>query len=135
MLLNIAFDFVLGLIPLLGDLVDAVYRANTRNAMLLEDHLREKGAKTLRQTGQPVPTVDPSNPVEFDRQEEALASAPHSQPEAIAAAPNETTPTAPAPAQAKEGRGWRSKSRPQDVEMGEVGNSSRAPSKSKRTVR
>lgn len=36
--MNIVLDFVVGLIPFLGDLADAVYRCNTRNVILIEKH-------------------------------------------------------------------------------------------------
>ncbi len=36
MMWNIMFDFGIGLIPLVGDIADAFYRANTRNAWLLD---------------------------------------------------------------------------------------------------
>ncbi|KAK5988798.1 hypothetical protein PT974_10289 [Cladobotryum mycophilum] len=67
MLINIVVDFFIGLVPFLGDLADAVFRANTRNATLLEQHLREKGKKELRKSGLPVPAVDPSSAEEYDR--------------------------------------------------------------------
>jgi hypothetical protein len=67
MYLNLVADFGIGLVPFVGDLADAVFRANTRNAALLESHLREKGKKNLRQSGLPMPAVDPSDPDEFDR--------------------------------------------------------------------
>ena len=35
-------DFGIGLIPFVGDLADAFYRANTRNAWLLDAYLSEK---------------------------------------------------------------------------------------------
>jgi hypothetical protein len=37
MFLNLAFDALLGAIPLLGDVADIFYRAHTRNLMLLQD--------------------------------------------------------------------------------------------------
>ncbi|UKZ68991.1 uncharacterized protein TrAtP1_010010 [Trichoderma atroviride] len=67
MLINIVLDFAVGLVPFLGDLVDAVFRANTRNAALLEEHLRQKGKTELRKSGLPVPAVDPSSAQEYDR--------------------------------------------------------------------
>lgn len=67
MLINIILDFLVGLVPFLGDLADAVFRANTRNAALLEEHLRQKGKKELRKSGMPVPAVDPSSAEEYDR--------------------------------------------------------------------
>lgn len=48
MLINIVIDFLIGLVPLAGDLADAVYKCNSRNAVLLERHLRDKGAKALK---------------------------------------------------------------------------------------
>jgi hypothetical protein len=42
MYFNIILDFGLGLVPFIGDLADAVYRANTRNCWLLEVYLTEK---------------------------------------------------------------------------------------------
>ncbi|CCX08249.1 hypothetical protein FPQ18DRAFT_278813 [Pyronema domesticum] len=59
MLFNIALDFVVGLIPIIGDLADIAYKANTRNALLLEDHLRARGRRNLRKSGLP-PQPDPS---------------------------------------------------------------------------
>jgi len=68
MMFNIVLDFGIGLIPFLGDIADAVFRANTRNAVVLEKFLREKGEKALKAQGQPLPQIDPSDPDEFDRQ-------------------------------------------------------------------
>jgi len=59
MLFNVVFDFVIGLVPLIGDLADVAYRANTRNAIVLEDYLRRRGQEALRRSGQPQPP-DPS---------------------------------------------------------------------------
>ncbi|KAI1492139.1 hypothetical protein F5X96DRAFT_627947 [Biscogniauxia mediterranea] len=67
MLIWVVMDFLGGLIPIVGDIADAAILANTRNAMLLEDHLREKGKKNLRQSGLPIPNIDPSDAAEFDR--------------------------------------------------------------------
>jgi Domain of unknown function (DUF4112) len=41
MLLNIIIDGMVGSIPILGDLFDTTWKANTRNVNLLEAHLRE----------------------------------------------------------------------------------------------
>lgn len=40
MALNIMIDGVIGAVPILGDLFDTVWKANTRNVNLLEAHLR-----------------------------------------------------------------------------------------------
>lgn len=42
MMFNVVLDFGLGLVPFLGDIADAVFRANTRNAWLLEMYLTKK---------------------------------------------------------------------------------------------
>lgn len=42
-LLNIIVDFLLGLVPIVGDFVEVMYKANSRNALVLEKHLKEKG--------------------------------------------------------------------------------------------
>lgn len=66
MLFNVILDFFLGLVPLLGDIADMAYKANTRNAILLEDHLRQRGAENLRRQGQ-TNVPDPSlGPVEVE---------------------------------------------------------------------
>ncbi|KAM3087306.1 hypothetical protein ACMFMG_001406 [Clarireedia jacksonii] len=72
MVFNIVLDFMVGLVPFVGDLVDAVFRANTRNALELERHLRDKGAKILKAQGQRPPSVDPTDPDEFDKYERQL---------------------------------------------------------------
>lgn len=46
MLLNLAVDLVIGLVPAIGDIFDFMYHANTRNARMLEE--RSPGASTPR---------------------------------------------------------------------------------------
>lgn len=41
MLGNVTVDFVVGLVPIVGDAFDLVYRANDRNANLLRDHIEQ----------------------------------------------------------------------------------------------
>lgn len=41
-LTNIAIDFVLGLVPIVGDIVGICYKANSRNVLVLENHLDKK---------------------------------------------------------------------------------------------
>jgi len=67
MMFNIILDFAVGLVPFIGDLADALFRANTRNAVVLEKYLRQKGAKTLKQQGR-TPSYDGTDPEQFDRQ-------------------------------------------------------------------
>ncbi|KAF3769049.1 hypothetical protein M406DRAFT_287106 [Cryphonectria parasitica EP155] len=51
MLLNIAMDFGIGLVPFLGDVADAWFKANTRNAWLLEEYLIKKAEAERRGGG------------------------------------------------------------------------------------
>lgn len=44
----IVIDFLIGLVPFIGDLADAAFRANTMNVSILENHLIEKhGPKSM----------------------------------------------------------------------------------------
>jgi hypothetical protein len=50
MIANVGFDFIIGLVPLLGDLGDFAWKANRRNARMLHAHLlarRGKGAAPI----------------------------------------------------------------------------------------
>ncbi|KAH0564949.1 hypothetical protein GP486_001657 [Trichoglossum hirsutum] len=49
MYLNIVFDLAIGLVPFLGDIADAMYKCNSRNAILLEKLLRKRGLLALEQ--------------------------------------------------------------------------------------
>ena len=42
MLANVGIDAALGAIPVIGDLFDFVWKANTRNLAILEEHLAER---------------------------------------------------------------------------------------------
>ena len=48
MLFNNAVSVGLGLIPLIGDIFIAAYKANSRNAALLEEYLRIRGDEFLK---------------------------------------------------------------------------------------
>lgn len=48
MLMNNAVSVAVGFVPLVGDVVLAVYKANSRNAALLEEFLRIRGEEYLR---------------------------------------------------------------------------------------
>ena len=41
---NAAFDYVLGLVPIVGSAADFFYRANTKNLRILKEHLARQGA-------------------------------------------------------------------------------------------
>ncbi|KAE8350569.1 PH domain protein [Aspergillus coremiiformis] len=77
MLINVLIDFAIGLVPFVGDIADAIYKCNTRNAVILEKHLREKGAKALsKQRRRQDTDTDPSLPDEFDRYDQTLVDGP-----------------------------------------------------------
>ncbi|PWW79457.1 hypothetical protein C7212DRAFT_341741 [Tuber magnatum] len=80
MMLNLIIDFVIGLVPFLGDIVDIGFKANTRNAIILENFLRERGAENIRRQGLPQ-QPDPSLGDSYDRDErEAITQQPGAQP-------------------------------------------------------
>ncbi|ODQ81520.1 hypothetical protein BABINDRAFT_179231 [Babjeviella inositovora NRRL Y-12698] len=58
MIANVAFDFGMGLIPIVGDLVNIAYKCNSRNYVLLEKHLvhkyKKRGADTEGATGREI---------------------------------------------------------------------------------
>jgi len=140
MMFNILIDFVVGLVTFLGDVADAAFRANTRNAAILESYLREKGKKTLRQSGLPVPDIDPSDPHEWDRMQEQgtpeQVSSPPSRNETMTASgngngndPSNHSIAAPTPAPLRENKSsglgslfGSGRSRPADLEMARVDN-------------
>lgn len=138
MLMNVGFDFVIGLIPFAGDVLDAMYRANTRNAVLLEEHLREKGKANLKKAGQPIPTIDPSEADFFDNHrdpEPDRVTEPPSRQASMTTRPerNGTHRSDPSPPEAartrKESRGWfgwGGRSRADDLETGNAGTPSRS---------
>lgn len=48
MLGNIGVDFLVGAVPIVGDAFDVVWKANRKNARLLERHVHMKAAKQAR---------------------------------------------------------------------------------------
>ncbi|KAL0636897.1 hypothetical protein Q9L58_004119 [Maublancomyces gigas] len=107
MILNVAFDFVIGLVPFLGDILDIAFKANTRNAIVLESYLRERGAENIRRQGLP-PQQDPSLGAVFDEQQQQQQQVVTEQP--IAQPPPSYGGVGAG------GRGWFSARRVDDVE-------------------
>jgi len=144
MVLNVILDFAVGLVPLIGDVADAAFRANTRNAALLEKYLREKGKKNLRASGVPEPVEDPSDPAVFDRAsgdeppppQYTAQQPPREEPMLMSSSRTQTgrsdrqTPAQPAQARMRDdepsrrgpGSFFSGRSRPDDIEMGRVGS-------------
>lgn len=52
MLLNNAISAGVGFVPIVGDIILAMYKANSRNAALLEEYLRVRGEEFLRPEGE-----------------------------------------------------------------------------------
>lgn len=48
MIAHAGVDYLIGLVPLVGDVGDAFYKANTRNVRLLKRHLEDKRASRAR---------------------------------------------------------------------------------------
>jgi hypothetical protein len=51
MYFNVFLDFIIGFVPILGDIGDAMFHANTRNAIILERYLRANKGRTERTEG------------------------------------------------------------------------------------
>ncbi|OCT45005.1 PH domain protein [Cladophialophora carrionii] len=80
MQMNVMIDFLVGLIPFVGDLADAAYKCNTKNVVLLESELRARGQKRIKGTPQ-ANVADPSLPDEWDYQnDEAVLNAQNGPP-------------------------------------------------------
>lgn len=72
---NIILDFLIGLVPLVGDLADGFFRANIRNAVLLEKYLCDHEARRLREgleTGSVPESRDPGQYYEPRRESDWL---------------------------------------------------------------
>lgn len=115
MMLNVVVDFLIGLVPFLGDIADALFKCNTRNAILLEKHLREKGARALAKGDKQQRRVaDPSAAEEFDRYEDGLLTDSSNRREQNASGARTNTrvtePARPEPARTKKenrsSKGW-----------------------------
>ncbi|KAI9319901.1 hypothetical protein BX666DRAFT_1344182 [Dichotomocladium elegans] len=58
MIYNISVDFVLGIIPVAGIVLTALYRANTKNARMLRRYLYERARLNQQATEAHVPNTD-----------------------------------------------------------------------------
>jgi len=131
MWINVVLDFVVGLVPFIGDLGDAAFKANTRNLRLLEKALdRAYKPKAQRETEDRLPKNERPQPAtvyedfsdeEYDRRGTPPAYEEHAGVRAPAPArvPTETRGGVPADTR---GKGWLSsgsrKERQPDIEMG-----------------
>lgn len=51
MMFNIVFDFLIGLVPIAGDVLDIMYKCNTKNAILLENYLLKRRKAMMKEGG------------------------------------------------------------------------------------
>ena len=70
---NLMIDFVIGFVPILGDLADAAYKCNTKNVILLEKELNKRADKRERDAGRVPP---PPQPVIFEEDGEEIEMEP-----------------------------------------------------------
>lgn len=72
MMINIAIDFVIGLVPILGDIADGYWKANTKNVRVLEKHLDDKyrsKQEKYRKYDQPATVFEDFGSEEEDRRQ------------------------------------------------------------------
>lgn len=66
---NVFIDFLIGLVPILGDVGDVLWRSNTRNAVLLEKHLTTKAQAMAKEARKA--TNQRAGPHDFNRSRSA----------------------------------------------------------------
>lgn len=118
MMFNIILDFGIGLVPFVGDLVDALFRANTKNAIELERYLREKGAKTLKAQGRTA-VVDPTDPDEYDRIMAEQSTPPRTASQPVSRQGTQTRKTGTGHSSREDRGGWINNTREEDIERGD----------------
>ena len=117
MIFNVILDFVIGLVPFVGDFADAMYKCNTRNAVLLEKCLKDRGERNLQGRNRTTSDAHGSSEKTSDKQH------PRGNPRR-GDAPANATPTKPQPARLREGNAESrsspagKKKRQPDLEMG-----------------
>lgn len=128
MLINVAIDFLIGLVPFLGDLADGFFKANTKNVRVLEKHLdakykpdelKQKTRNSRMYKDNPATAFDDFSDEEDDRRQFMRETD---------GANDVRRPQPTADRNAKQSRGgWfsggRSSKRQPDVERGEAGTS------------
>jgi len=67
MILNLAISAAIGIVPILGDVLLASYRANVRNARLLENFLRLRGERLTKGGARPATPEEKNNDNDEDR--------------------------------------------------------------------
>lgn len=97
MLLNCIISAVCGIVPIAGDIVIGVFKANSRNAILLEEYLRIRGEEYLRmQNLQGGKSTGTSTPKPMSKKDVAQVK-PGAGMEATAGQPSTSTSTTMSP--------------------------------------
>lgn len=89
MIMNIALDFGIGLVPFLGDIADAFFRCNTRNAALLWKHLQARGAERIKEEEERLSGGGGEAQVRTESRGRTQQQAGRPQPDAIAEVPGQ----------------------------------------------
>ncbi|WKT48962.1 Protein of unknown function DUF4112 [Fusarium oxysporum f. sp. vasinfectum] len=123
MMFNIIIDFVIGIVPFAGDIADAAFKANTRNAALLRATLADPEQFDRLQAQDPPEYVSnpPSrNPSMSERRRHSRSRSRDRR--------RDDRPIEPEPARVRESRGFfgRSRAQPHDIETGEAERGSRS---------
>ena len=80
MMMNVAFDFGIGLIPVVGDFINILYKCNSRNFVLLEKYLVSKYGNEAVNTGPKEPRTQAEQAVKANAQAQAHARMDKNQP-------------------------------------------------------
>ena len=127
MISNICIDFGIGLVPIIGDIADGVYKCNTRNAALLEKVLTRRGEKR-RKAAHAAPLQDERGDSGRDGHQHQLRDDEYNNASYDGPPPRYTStrsknPRAPpmvhAAPETRGGRGWFGRGRDADLEAGE----------------
>ncbi|KAL8675547.1 MAG: hypothetical protein Q9168_000059 [Polycauliona sp. 1 TL-2023] len=128
MVMNIVVDFALGLTPVLGDIADALFKANTRNLVELEKFLTKKGEKNLLKGGSAEASADatPTRPSRTEMNEHRSDAPPRYESPRCGRGHQDHETTEPTRTQtghsSRSNRDWRGgrRERERDVERGET---------------
>ena len=72
---NLVLDFVIGLVPFIGDIADAMYKCNTKNVILLEKELVKRAEKRRTDAGRaPILGAGQDTGQDFDASDNELES-------------------------------------------------------------
>lgn len=73
-MMNLVFDFIIGLVPFLGDIADAIYKCNTKNYLLLEKELIKRVIQRQEDAGIPIPPAGLNSGQHYVESEESYGT-------------------------------------------------------------